>query len=42
MNRKISLILLTIAAMLSVGGMDGRAQSLMTRHMREAVQQYVL
>ncbi len=37
MNRKISLILLTIAAMLSVGGMDGRAQSLMTRHMREAV-----
>ena len=37
MNKKISVFVLTIAAILSAGTLDGRAQSLMTRHVRDAV-----
>jgi subtilase family serine protease len=36
-NKKISVFVLTIAAILSAGTLDGRAQSLMTRHVRDAV-----
>jgi kumamolisin len=36
-NRKICIFVLTIAAILSAGTLDGRAQSLMTRHVRDAV-----
>ena len=38
MNKRISLFVLTIAAILSAGNLYGRAQSLMTRHLRDAVQ----
>lgn len=37
MNNRISVFVLTIAAILSAGTLDGRAQSLMTRHVRDAV-----
>jgi subtilase family serine protease len=36
-NSRISVFVLTIAAILSAGTLDGRAQSLMTRHVRDAV-----
>jgi kumamolisin len=36
-NRKISVFVLTIAAILAAGTLDGRAQSLRTRHVRDAV-----
>ncbi len=37
MNNRISVFVLTIAAILAAGSLDGRAQSLMTRHVRDAV-----
>ena len=37
MNKRISVFALTIAAILAAGTLDGRAQSLMTRHVRDAV-----
>ncbi|MFY9854497.1 MAG: S53 family peptidase [Terracidiphilus sp.] len=37
MNKRVSLLVLSIAAILTAGTMDGRAQSLMTRHVRDAV-----
>ena len=37
MNNRISVFVLTIAAILSAGTLDSRAQSLMTRHVRDAV-----
>jgi kumamolisin len=36
-NNRISVFVLTIAAILSAGTLDSRAQSLMTRHVRDAV-----
>jgi kumamolisin len=36
-NKRISVFALTIAAILAAGTLDGRAQSLMTRHVRDAV-----
>jgi kumamolisin len=36
-NKKFSALLLTIAAIVSAGSIECRAQSLMTRHVREAV-----
>src|ERR1700733_13715195 len=35
MNRKVCVLLLSVAAFFSAGVMDGRAQTLMTRHVRE-------
>ncbi|MGD0095410.1 MAG: protease pro-enzyme activation domain-containing protein [Terracidiphilus sp.] len=37
MNRKLSVFVLVIAALVSAGSTAGRAQSLLTRHVREAV-----
>ena len=36
MNHKVSVVLLTIAAFLSAGAVPGRAETLKTRHVREA------
>ncbi len=36
MNQKISVVLLTIAAFLTAGALPGRAETLKTRHVREA------
>ena len=38
MKKRISLFVLSMAAILSAGTLDGRAQSLMTRHVRDVVQ----
>jgi kumamolisin len=37
-KKRISLFVLSIAAILTAGTLDGRAQSLMTRHVRDVVQ----
>jgi subtilase family serine protease len=37
-KKRISLFVLSMAAILSAGTLDGRAQSLMTRHVRDVVQ----
>ena len=37
MNKKVSVFVLTIAAILAAGSLAGHAQSLMTRHVRDAV-----